>query len=167
MPSSLEEFDTPQRLRQQRREWRVERAGWIAIGALLVAALAGAFGPGPLTHRTARSVDASLELDYYTIERREAPVELRFRLKSDAAGGAVQLRLPQSLVDVVSIESLTPPPLAIEADDGAVVYSFRHRRAEHLFPIVLRVKYYTYGAKDHQFATDGGSPITIRQWVLP
>ena len=40
-------------MRHQRLEWAVERVGWAAVALVLVAALAGLLGHGPLSRATA------------------------------------------------------------------------------------------------------------------
>ena len=38
-----------QDLCQERREWKIQRVGWLLMALMLVAALAGLLGPGPLS----------------------------------------------------------------------------------------------------------------------
>src|SRR5262249_33260243 len=48
----------------QRRSWLVQRTSWIIMALVLVAALAGLFFHGPLSHTTARNADGSVAVEY-------------------------------------------------------------------------------------------------------
>lgn len=51
-------------IRVEQRAWTAERFGWVGIAAVIVLALLGLFGPGPLSHESVESPDASLHVDY-------------------------------------------------------------------------------------------------------
>jgi hypothetical protein len=48
----------------QRREWRVDRVGWVVMGLILVAGLLGVWGGGLLGSVTATGSDGRVLVDY-------------------------------------------------------------------------------------------------------
>ena len=61
-PARIGDLDIAQDIRSLNRAWKVQRAGWIVIALLLLAALAGLFGSGPVGD--AREEAAALRVDY-------------------------------------------------------------------------------------------------------
>ncbi|HEX2280908.1 MAG TPA: hypothetical protein VHG52_04005, partial [Thermomicrobiales bacterium] len=70
-------------LRFQRREWTIQRGGWLAMVAIIGAALIGLLGAGPLSSATAES--GPLQLQYTRFERRHAPTALELSVARGAA----------------------------------------------------------------------------------
>ena len=66
-PSGPRELD--RHLPFQRREWRAQQIGWIALGLFLAAALAGLFGGGPLSSARASDPGGGLTVDYQRFVR--------------------------------------------------------------------------------------------------
>ena len=96
------DLEQPENQRASSREWWAERIGWVAISIILIAALLGAFGPGPLSHREAASDDGRLRVDYYRVQRYAAPAELRIRFEHESFGlltGTIAL-LPDSEIQL-------------------------------------------------------------------
>lgn len=60
--------DFGQNLEYQHREWAVQH-GWVVIAVLILAALAGLAGDGPLSHASIRSADGTLIAGYERIAR--------------------------------------------------------------------------------------------------
>lgn len=58
-------LEVSQDLNFQRREWVVQRVGWVVMAVLLVAALLGLFGPGPLSKSIAGSASGPVRAEYY------------------------------------------------------------------------------------------------------
>ena len=59
-----------------RAEERLHKLGWIVFAGLLLAALAGLLGPGPLSSRS-KSADPALSVEYERFLRNHAPADLR------------------------------------------------------------------------------------------
>jgi hypothetical protein len=49
----------------QRRVWRVQRIGWLIIAAVIVAALLGVFGGGPLSRAAVQGDGLRLEYERF------------------------------------------------------------------------------------------------------
>ena len=90
---STANLDDGKNLRMQKYEWIFERTAWVLMIALLLAAVLGLFGPGPLSFRTRTSADGKLVVDYYAVQRHEAPSELCIHFRDRAAQGAIRVAL--------------------------------------------------------------------------
>jgi hypothetical protein len=170
MPKQAEstiDLEQPENQRASSREWWTERIGWIAISIILIAALLGAFGPGPLSHREATSDDGRLTVDYYRVQRYSAPAELRIRFEPDATAELVDLAFSQSFVDEIKLESITPSPTAVSLQGKRVVYSFRVADLGEHGHVVYRFEHESFGPLTGTVVLLPGSEVPLSQFICP
>jgi hypothetical protein len=109
----------------QRQQWVVERVGRGVLALLIVAALAGLFGSGPLSHAVTEVPDL-LRVEYQRFTRYEDPETLVLRVGPAAtASGRVRVSLSRDFLDKVKIDSVVPAPEISEGAEDRVVYTFR------------------------------------------
>ena len=60
----------------QRRMWRAQRVAWGVKAAFVAAALAGAFGDGPLSHVERRSPSGRTTVAWHRVVRAQAPFDI-------------------------------------------------------------------------------------------
>lgn len=103
----------------ERRQWRVQRVGWVLMALVLLLALLGLFGGGPLSH--ARRVDGGLGLEYERFVHASAPTTLRITLTpQDAVAG---VSLDQRYLKAMSVDQVHPQPNRVEVRaDGRTFY---------------------------------------------
>ena len=112
----------------QRRSWRVQRIGWIAMVILVGLGLVGGLGSGPLS-RQVLVVPGVLHLDYKRLTRYQSPEKLIVRLQSAAISGReVGLWIDREYLDASKVETVTPPPIHVESSADRLVYFFRLAR---------------------------------------
>src|SRR5688572_26815794 len=93
-------------IRFQSLEWWCERAGWLLIAVLLILALAGAFGRGSLSHRTADAGPG--EVRYERFLRRDSPADLEVTLPTSR--DEPRLWIDRAYLKAVGIDSIVPRP---------------------------------------------------------
>lgn len=93
----------------QQRVWRFERVGWYVLLAIVLLALAGLFGNGPLSDAKAVSQDGRVQVEYQRISRSGTTDNL-FITVQGIPGQPVEVQLGGSLLRDVSIETLQPEP---------------------------------------------------------
>ena len=120
-PSGPRELD--RHLPFQRREWRAQQIGWIALGLFLAAALAGLFGGGPLSSARASDPGGGLTVDYQRFVRAGAAHRLLFEIATSGAG-PVELRLSRAYVDAVRVEHVLPPPASTTSSGEWTTFVF-------------------------------------------
>jgi hypothetical protein len=92
----------------ERRLWRVQRIGWIVIAALLLLALAGLFGNGPLSHAVASA--GTLQVSYERFAHADAPATLRIDVRQPSEG-TVRVAINREYLDTLRVEHILPEPL--------------------------------------------------------
>lgn len=162
---SITELATQEVARVHRIDWIVQRCAWLLFALVLLAALAGLLGPGPLTHAVESSADGTLVIDYHRIERYESPAKLKVKLP-EGRKQPVRLRVGKSFFDAVTMEAISPPPLAIEASEGDPVYIFP-ASPRGPYSILLRYKPDEFGPLRFAVAIDSDAAFEVQQFILP
>ena len=144
-----------------RRTWKVQRAGWILIALVLLAAVAGVFGSGPVG--TASTEAASLALDYARFARRDSPEELRVQGRRSPTGDGVAIGIANRFLDAVEIEAVSPPPLRAERAADRTVYVFARAPGEVRFSL----RYKRLGRVHGDVAIGGGEAVAFSTFVYP
>ncbi len=109
----------------QLREWRTERVAFVVIAALLVAALLGLFGTGPLAWATVANDAGTLTVEYERFARRGGTsaftVVVSERSQSD---GEFQLLFDRTYLEAFTIEAITPEPTEVGVAEERLRYTF-------------------------------------------
>lgn len=140
----------------QRREWAVQRAGWAVLSLFVLAALAGAFGHGPLS--SAEATAGTVQVRYERFVRWETPTTLEV-----TAGAPGSFVLGAAYLARVRVEEIHPEPKAQQPVPGGVRYTFDGA------PAVVRftVEPQRMGRLHGRLVAPGGATTTLRQFVYP
>jgi hypothetical protein len=154
--------------RFQRIERLIQRAGWVAMTAVIAAAAAGLLGNGPLSDRIAGEKGGPLWVEYQRFGRWQAPEEMRVHLgPGQAKGGHARVWLSRDFIEMVEIEHVTPQPEVVELRDNRVIYVFRAPSEQEGAEITFNVKPQHWGRKVGQIGLDGGPSFTLAEIVYP
>ena len=154
----------------QRRSWIAQRIGWVAMAAIVAAALAGLFGSGPLSDSRSE-VPGLMSVQYQRFARYETDETLTVRLEPPATGAdLVRVSLAQPFLDAVTMERIQPAPARVEAADGRLVYALAV--AERGAPMVVTFTYKPreIGSIRADVALESTSEprrVTVHQLVYP
>ncbi|HJU04176.1 MAG TPA: hypothetical protein VJ692_03420 [Nitrospiraceae bacterium] len=152
----------------QRRVWRIQRIGWMAMAGLLLAALSGVFGQGWLSDETAANSSGTLWIDYERFGRWESTLALRVHVGSGASpNGTVRIRLDQDYLSNLQIEGMMPEPDSTETSATAVTYVFRTTDADQQAVITLYTKMKRFGVFTANIQAGGEPPVSFRQIIYP
>jgi hypothetical protein len=166
MADAEHELDIDQDLEFQRRDWTFERVGWIVMLLLLVAALVGLLGQGPLSKSERASPDNSLRVEYDRFERHGASAELTLFVRRDsAAGPAVSVWVKDDFLRGIQLDQIAPEPvrqvsvgdrtlfdIAVAGDSARLTLAFRPKK---------------WGARRIELGIMGREPLTLSQFVYP
>lgn len=103
--------------------YRLERVAWAAMLMIVVAALAGGFGHGPLSR--AQAGNGSLTIHYERLQRALTPTS--YRIDADPAlaqQGTLALRFDQTLVDQMGTLEIVPQPSRVRSGPGYTEFDF-------------------------------------------
>lgn len=155
-------------MRFQHRQWRAERIGWIAMVAIILAALAGVFGGGgPLSRTSASSADGNSEVQYARLTRHTTPATLDINVASADAAGRVRLRVSSEYLETMNVRSIVPPPISTVLGDRQYIFVFERSAAASAAKIRLELEPTALGAKNGWIAINDGAPISFAQFIYP
>ena len=149
-------------------EKHLHRLGWLIFAGLLLAALAGLLGPGPLSSRTAEAGPA-LAADYRRFVRNHAPEDLRIRVVPPAGQGSIRLLVNNAFLEATELRNVKPEPDAVEVTPEGHVYVFEAPRLGSEEALIL-YRYEPDGAFSDipvRIALDGGPEVSFLQFVYP
>jgi hypothetical protein len=162
-PRQIQLEDDP---RFHRRNWRVQRFGWAVMAVVLLAALAGGLGRGPLSWASARSAGGTIEVEYDRVLRHAAPSTLRVTFTPASAGPAASLRLPRQFVEDAVLQSILPAPARAWSDGRYLTYEFALAQRTPL-TVVFDFQPDGYNWLHGEVAQPGGEAVRFRQFILP
>jgi hypothetical protein len=154
-----------QDLEFQRREWKVQHAGWWVLTAFVLAAAAGLFGNGPVSH--ARVGDpARLSVDYERFTRVGTHTRVVVHGAQPAADRAVELSLDRDYFESLRIVRITPEPQGIAFAENAVTLRFNREggRASG-YTIILDVEPLHAGRRSATLTAANGTSVVWRQFA--
>jgi hypothetical protein len=145
-----------------RKEWRIQRIGWV-LGALFLAfAVGGLFGNGPLSRAHQSNESGRVDYERYT----------RYGLSTDlvvtpvtSAHGVNRVAISRDYLEALRVEHITPEPAAVRMSGASIVYEFASGApgasiSFHIHPQRLWRHRATV-------IIDGGAPLQISQLTYP
>lgn len=149
----------------QRRVWRVERLGWVAMAAIVVAALLGLFGGGGrLAEAEARS--GGLEAAWARIGRLRNTAPIRVTLPPEPGAREAELRLDPDFPERWRLRDATPPLLEAVAGRDAFVLRVR-RDATGSASLALHVEPTGTPGPRRLHLSSGGQSLELPVFVWP
>jgi hypothetical protein len=164
MIQRLRDLEIEEDMPGQRRQWIAERCGWIAMGLVLVAAMAGLLGRGAISSATVQSAGGAVTVHYERLARLHAPATLRVVAAPPAE--ELSLALPRAYLASVQIEHIVPEPATtrLEGEDLVYVFPVASRSAVE---VVFRFKMDALGPLEGSVRVDGHPPLGFSQFVYP
>ena len=150
----------------QRRDWLAQRVGWVVIAAMLLAALAGLMGPGPLSHTT-RGDGRYLTVEYDRFVRHGARTAVTFRIAPQAAGdGRVRIAIDRRFLVANDLQRLVPDPGATRGRNDTVEFIY------DVVPGVALLVRWTVepdrlGSRSSSVRLNDGPAVEIAQFTYP
>ncbi|HEX7012262.1 MAG TPA: hypothetical protein VF161_05940 [Steroidobacteraceae bacterium] len=166
MPATKEENDFSSTVEFHRREWRVQRLGWIGIWAFMLLAVLGLFGgSGPLNNgRAVTDGVASVEYERYTRQGTKTTLNVTLHPETPLAGTA-RIALNRAYFEAFRLYDTIPAPKAVRLHPDQMVFEFSASGDEHEVTFVLEPE--ELGWHNLTVAVDEAKPLTIRQFTYP
>jgi hypothetical protein len=153
-----------ERTRCFRRGWVFERAGWIAMAAVLAAAAVGLFGNGWLSESEA-AVGDELIVKYSRFCRAHSPIELTVDWVPRGQGPT--LWIARAYLENFEIEEIRPTPSAVTLEGDRIRYAFRSSEPGARVEVTFRLKAERGGPYRGRIGVDDGLDVEVRQLVFP
>lgn len=158
----MQEFRAEQRFHE--REWLVQRIGWAILGVVLLGAILGLFGSGPVSKRTIAAGHATFEIDRFDRYNRQSQWLLHV---SPAATSDETLRVSfgAKFLEPYQIISIVPEPGSMMLSGSQVVLEFEAERATQ--GIAFHVQPTKIGWHTGTLRIGSSEPVAIDQLVYP
>jgi hypothetical protein len=164
IPLSPTDLEKPDVLRSQRREWSIERLGWLIIAVILAVGLLGGFGGGPLAHAS-RSGQA-VNLDFDRVVRHGVPTELRLTVGTGAVvNGRIRVALDWTYLRAVDLLGIHPAPVQSSTSGDRLFLDFAATDGGSN-RIIFEVEPHDIGRQQGRIEV-GPSRVDLSQFVLP
>jgi hypothetical protein len=159
-------IEVDQDLDHARSLWRVQRAGWVVMLLIVIGAVLGLFGHGPLAEGQART--DGLTVDYDRFARHGATSSLRAEAGPETLrGDTLKLWMTRDYLDGVAIESVIPEPQRVETRGDLVLFTFMTAERSQPTRITFNMRPDEYWSEHARAGIDGGGSVCFRQFVYP
>lgn len=119
------DLELDQDLGFQQREWAIQRIGWGAMMLVIVGALLGLFGTGPLSAATVGDAAGPLAVEYQRFVRHDGRTTVTIQVGGGQAhDGQAEVWLAADYLDGVEVQHISPEPREVRADGDRQVYVF-------------------------------------------
>ena len=152
----------------ERRSWIIERIGWAVMVMVAFAALAGLFGPGPLSDTSAGERGGRLWLEYSRFGRLRAPMTLRVYLGPNASQQEMaRVWLSRDYLEGIHIQGINPPPERVEAGPEQFTYVFPVSETSRPTAVTFSVKPGRFGRQRGCMGLANGPTLCFGQFIYP
>jgi hypothetical protein len=152
----------------QKSEWQIQRVGWATWAAIVIAALAGLLGTGPLSHANSSASDGSLSIQYDRFLHYHQPTAIEVLVNSRGAGGEpLRLKLSRSFLDRIQMLRIEPEPEEQSVATDGVIYAFTQDGAPELSKVLFHFEYEKFGKTKGSVERVGGGSTSFQQFVYP
>jgi uncharacterized membrane protein YtjA (UPF0391 family) len=165
-PKKVDGLEISEDMNFQRKEWTAERWGWVFMLIVIIAALLGLFGQGPLSSASAES--GVMQVRYNRFERLLAPTQLTVRLDQDSAeNGEIRLQVDQSLMQAYTVENIFPDPESVEVSPNQYIYVFKTAQGGRPPDILFNLQPNRLGPASGQIGLENGQAVRLSQFIYP
>lgn len=152
----------------QRRSWIVQRIGWVIFTLVILLALLGLFGEGPLSDAQAGSKEGALWLEYPRFERFQNEFRIKVHAKEGTpTEGEIMIQLDRNYMENVEVNSISPTPDREIKDEDWITYVFRTNGGSSPFTAYFYVTPRKAGPLSGTFQLRNGNPAGFSQFIYP
>lgn len=160
------DLDIDQDLNYQRRAWLVERVGRALMALLILAALFGLLGNGPVSFTRVADPVTGLGLEYDRFLHNSAGSNVRVHVPPPASG-EFRLWMSQAYLDAVRFRQIVPEPFRVEAGRAGATFVFRAAEPGQAAVVVFRIEPERPGSVPGEVRLGDGPPVRFEQFVYP
>lgn len=152
---------------ERRRTVIVHRIGTAVFVLLLIAALIGLVGDGPLSGAQSGSDDSSLRVEYRRFVHYQGPATLNLRVSAGTAtNGIIHLQLSRIFVEKVEIERIEPEPESATVGTQFITYAIR-TETNQAAAIKVRFQANHFGRLHYRAGLSGRSTVQLQHFAYP
>ncbi|MNO45597.1 hypothetical protein D3C76_358660 [compost metagenome] len=149
----------------QQRVWRFERVGWYVLLLIVLLALAGLFGNGPLSDAQMTSADGRVQVEYQRLSRSGTTDNLRITVRG-SPGQPVKVLLGGTLLTEASIETMQPEP-QVSLSQGKALLLQLGTSEDGIATLYLTLRSEHVGTLDGVVRVGAGSAVHFSTFLFP
>jgi hypothetical protein len=161
------DLDIDQDITFQRKEWRVQRGAWLIVVLVLLLALSGLFGGGPLANASVSDTANVLTVDHHRIDRLHSPSNISLKVVPAGTQPVLRLWISEDYLEGVEITNIHPEPSAMIPDGDRTILEFQLADPGQTVNISLSIEHTEIGAPRAEIGVVDGPRVEFRQVVLP
>ena len=166
-PQDTGDIQLSEDIKFQERYWKVQRLGWGLFLLVLLAAIAGLLGSGPLSSRSASAPDGSLRAEYERFCRIERKSVLQaIAAPSAAAGGRLRIWIVRDYLQRVDLERVVPQPERVETFPDRLLFTFAAADGQQSV-IQFVLEPHAPGRQAISMGVEGKAAVSFRQFIYP
>jgi hypothetical protein len=152
----------------ERKEWTFERIGWGLMALLILAALLGFLGQGPMSSRTAGEEGGPFWVEYHRFVRYNAPEQIFIFIGPQfVQGDEVRLVVEGDFSHEFMVKDITPNPDSVELSTGRLIYVWKVTEAEGPMQVNFQFRANQLFGQNSEFGPEQGELVHISQFVFP
>lgn len=161
-------LDVAQDLEFQERQWKVERVSWAIMLLIVLLALIGLFGTGPLSSASVADPDGDLSAGYERFVRQDGRSTLTFHVAGNqATGNEIEFWISQDYLDSVDVQSISPQPTEVRAAENRMIFVFAIDDPSTTLQASFRVEPQEMGRLSGEVGVADGPTVTFSQVSYP
>lgn len=168
--SELELGNDEQDTRDPARQHRavvVQRVAWVVLALIVLGALLGLFGPGPLSRVTQSDPSGQVALQYERFARYYGDTSVELQVRHDPhRPGTASVWISSDYLTLVQVQQVRPEPATWTGVGDRVLLTFPVRGPDPI-TVVLRTRPDQVGVLSGSVGAPGGKPIEFWQLVYP
>ena len=150
------------------RSWlKAEWIGRIVMIACVAAGVAGVFGRGPFSHRTEKTAESALTVDFEPITRSQAPTQVTFHIDNPTNSPEMSLFIGSNTIEPMGLKQILPQPITTRAVPDGLTLTLAIPPGAHNAEVRLDLEPQELGPNQLIAQLDGHAPIRWTQFVLP
>ena len=161
-------LDINQDLDFQRRSWTAQRVSWGVMGLILIAAILGVFGSGPLSHTSVRAPQAPISLNYARFTRYLRPTTIAVHIDAEGVQSEhVRIWFTPTYVQRMTLQGITPPAEWVEVGTEQMTFVFRAAQPGQALVVSFHFQSQELGSVTGQVGVEQHPPLSLSQFVYP
>lgn len=162
------DLEIDQDLAFQAREWRLQRVAWSVMGLIIVAAMLGLFGTGPLSAATAGDAEGSLAVEYQRFVRHDGRTTVTVLVgEGQAVGDQVEVWVAADYLDGFEVRGVSPEPEEVRSEGGGLIYEFAVGDPTQRVEVTFSLQPRRMGRLTGEIGVPGGQTVTFGQLSYP
>lgn len=167
-PVRIGDLEINQDLDVQRKVWTLQRIGWAGMALIVLTALSGMFGSGPLARTEIRDDQQTFRLLYDRFGRYESEAVLQLVLTPETAKtNRVTVEIDRTYWTCHVVEQITPEPLISSIGIDGFLYTFESNAPSTPAVIIFRLRPKYLGALDGRIRVNDADPLQFHQFMFP